>query len=76
MILREGAAIVTLGAIVGLAGAFALRQTMQSQLYEISPMDARVVATVAGMLLIVATVACLVPARRAAKTNPVIALTD
>jgi predicted permease len=76
MILREGAAMVTVGAVVGLAGAYALRQTMQSQLYEISAMDPRVVTTVAGMLLIVALVACLVPARRAAKTDPVIALTE
>jgi putative ABC transport system permease protein len=49
---------------------------MQSQLYEISAMDPRVVASVATMLLVVALVACLVPARRAANTNPVIALTE
>ncbi len=76
MVLREGALIVLAGALVGLAGAFALRQTLQSQLYEIGAMDPRVVSTVAVILLAVALVACLVPARRAAKTDPVIALTE
>jgi putative ABC transport system permease protein len=75
MVLREGALIVLAGALVGLAGAFALRQTLQSQLYEIGAMDPRVVSTVAVILLAVALVACLMPARRAAKTDPVIALT-
>ncbi len=76
MVLREGAIIVVAGTLVGLAGAFALRQTLQSQLYETGAMDPRVVAIVATMLLGVALVACLVPARRAAKTDPVIALTE
>ncbi len=68
--------MVLAGTLIGLAGALPLRQTLQSQLYEISPMDPRVVATVAGMLVIVALAACLIPARRAARTNPVIALTE
>jgi predicted permease len=76
MVLREGAIIVLAGTLVGLAGAFALRQTLQSQLYETGAMDPRVVTTVAAMLLGVALVACVVPARRAAKTDPVIALTE
>jgi predicted permease len=76
MVLREGAIIVLAGAVAGLAGAFALRQTLQSQLYEIGAMDPRVVISVAAVLLAVAMVACLVPARRAAKTDPVVALND
>jgi predicted permease len=76
MVLREGFAIVVAGTILGLAGAFALRQTLQSQLYEIGAMDPRVVSIVAAVLLGVAFVACIVPARRAAKTDPVVALTD
>lgn len=76
MVLGEGAAIVAAGAALGLAGAFGLRSTLQSQLYEIGAMDPRVVASVAGVLLAVALVACLVPARRAARTDPVVALTD
>jgi predicted permease len=76
MVLREGSLIVTLGAAFGLAGAFFLRQTLQSQLYETGAMDPRVVAAAAAMLIAVAFVACVLPARRAAKTDPLIALND
>jgi predicted permease len=76
MVLREGAIIVVAGAVLGLGGAYALGRTLQSQLYEVGAMDPRVVASVATMLMVVALVACLVPARRAAKTDPVVALTE
>jgi predicted permease len=76
MVLREGGMIVGVGAAAGLTGAFLLRRTLQSQLYETGAMDPRVVAAVAAILLAVALVACLLPARRAAKTDPLIALND
>ena len=76
MVLGEGAAIVGLGALFGLAGAFLLRRTLQSQLYEIGAMDPRVIGAVAVVLLVVATTACLLPARKAARTDPVVALND
>jgi predicted permease len=76
LVLKEGGMIVGLGASFGLVGAFFLRQTLQSQLYETGAMDPRVVAAVAGMLIAVATIACVLPARRAAKTDPLIALSD
>ncbi len=76
LVLKEGGLIVGLGAVFGLAGAFFLRQTLQSQLYETGAMDPRVVAAVAGMLIAVALIACVLPARRAAKTDPLIALSD
>jgi predicted permease len=76
LVLREGGLIVTLGAAFGFAGAFLLRRTLQNQLYETAAMDPRVVAAVAGVLIVVALVACVLPARRAAKTDPLIALTD
>jgi predicted permease len=74
MVLREGAAIVLVGTAVGLGGAFMLRQTLQAQLYEIGAMDPTVIAIVGGILLAVALAATLLPARRAAKTDPVHAL--
>lgn len=76
LVLREGGLIVGVGALLGIAGAFLLRQTLQAQLYETGAMDPRVVAAVAGMLVVVAMVACVLPARRAAKTDPLIALSD
>ena len=76
LVLKEGGLIVGIGAVFGLVGAFFLRQTLQSQLYETGAMDPRVVAAVAGMLIAVAMIACVLPARRAAKTDPLIALSD
>jgi putative ABC transport system permease protein len=76
LVLKEGGLIVGLGAVFGLAGAFFLRQSLQGQLYETGAMDPRVVAAVAGMLIAVALVACALPARRAAKTDPLIALSE
>jgi predicted permease len=76
LVLREGTMIVGLGAVLGVAGAFLLRQTLQAQLYETGAMDPRIVAAVAGVLIAVALVACVLPARRAAKTDPLIALSD
>jgi len=75
MVVREGAAIVTVGAALGLAGAFLLRRTLQAQLYEVGAMDPVVLSSVGAVLLLVALAACLLPARRAARTDPAITLT-
>ena len=72
----DGGMIVALGAVLGMGGAFLLRQTLQAQLYETGAMDPRVVGAVAGVLVVVALIACVLPARRAAKTDPLIALSD
>lgn len=71
MVLREGAAIVLTGTALGLAGAFVLRQSLQTQLYEIGAMDPTVVAAVAVLLFLVAIAAVMLPARRAARVDPV-----
>jgi predicted permease len=74
LVLREGLVIVAVGLGVGLAGAFALRTTIASQLYGIEPLDATVWASVVGVLALVALLACWVPARRATRVDPVVAL--
>ena len=51
------------------------RRVMQGQLYETDAMDPRVIASVAAVLAVVALVACVLPARRAASTDPAVALT-
>jgi ABC-type antimicrobial peptide transport system permease subunit len=76
LVLREGAVIVMAGGAIGLAGAFFLRRVLASQLYGVDAMDPIVVATVGAVLGVVALAACLLPARRAAKTDPVVALAE
>jgi predicted permease len=76
LVLGEGAVIVGAGAALGLAGAFFLRRTLESLLFGVGAMDGTVVGLVAVVLAAVACVACLIPARRAARTDPTIALTE
>lgn len=76
LVLREGVALLAAGIVFGLAGAFAVRRFLEAQLYGIGAMDPVVLGAVALLLGLVAMTACSVPARRAARTNPVIALND
>ena len=59
-----------------MAGAFTIRRAMESQLFEVAPTDPLVLASVVAVLGGVALVACLVPARRAARIDPLVALAD
>jgi predicted permease len=76
LVLADGIRIVVVGLALGLAGAYFVGRAMRSQLYGVQPMDPRVVATVIGVLAIVALVAMILPARRAARVNPVVALNE
>jgi predicted permease len=76
MVLGEGMVLLTAGLVVGLAGAAALRSSLQTQLYGISAMDPVVLAAVAGVLGVSAALACTVPARRAARIDPMRALAE
>ncbi|MEX2663748.1 MAG: ABC transporter permease [Vicinamibacterales bacterium] len=74
LVLREGVGLLAAGLVVGLAGAFAIRRAMESQLYGVSGMEPVVLAGVAGVLAVVAVIACAVPARRASRIDPMTAL--
>jgi predicted permease len=74
MILREGMTIVVLGLAIGLASAAALTRLMQSLLVGVQPMDTVSFIAAPAALVVVALIACAVPARRAAATDPAIAL--
>lgn len=76
LIVSEGLWLLGIGVLAGLAGAFAIRKAMETQLFGVQPMDPRVLASVALVLGIVAFAACAVPARRASRIDPLIALND
>jgi putative ABC transport system permease protein len=76
MILRRGAALAATGIAVGLIGAALLSRVVASMLYSVTPFDPLTFATIPLVLLIVALVATLIPAGRAATVDPVMALRD
>ena len=74
MVLLEGLKVTLGGIVVGLLGAALVTRLLESQLFEVSPLDPLTFATVPAVLALVAIVACWLPAYRAAKLEPVIAL--
>ncbi len=76
LVLREGALLVAAGFALGAVGAGALRRSLESQLVGVRDTDPAVLVTVTIMLALVALVACAVPARRAAKIDPIVALAE
>jgi predicted permease len=74
MILKDGLVLASLGVVIGLVGAFALTRLMSSLLFEVKPTDAQTFATVSVLLILVALLACLLPARRATRVDPLVAL--
>jgi ABC-type antimicrobial peptide transport system permease subunit len=76
LVIREGVWLVGTGFLVGTAGAFLLRRTLETQLFGISAADPTVMATVGGVLAVVALAACALPARRATRIDPVRVLTE
>jgi len=74
MVLREGVTMAGLGLLLGLGGALALGRLLSSLVYQVSPSDPLTLGAVAAVLLAVAVVASLVPARRAMRVDPVSAL--
>jgi len=74
LILRNGMGPVLLGVTLGLAGAIGLTRLMVSFLFGVTPTDALTLATVSVGLVLVALIACCIPARRATKVDPLVAL--
>ena len=74
MVLREGFLLVFIGTVIGIAGTLALTRFLRSMLFEIKPTDPATLVGVALLLVIVALLACYIPARRATRVDPMVAL--
>jgi putative ABC transport system permease protein len=74
LVLREGFQLVALGLILGVIGAMFLQKAVASEIYGVRPLDPLVLASVMALLAFVALAACAVPARRAMRVDPMVAL--
>ena len=74
MVIREGMAIAIVGLVLGLAAALAMTRMMASLLYEVAPTDPATFAAVSGVLGATTLAACYVPALKAARVDPLVAL--
>jgi ABC-type antimicrobial peptide transport system permease subunit len=76
MVLGEGARLVATGLALGLVGSIALSRLVSSMLYDVAPTDPVVYVVVLVLLSITALVASAVPARRAMRVDPLVAMRD
>ncbi len=74
LVLREGFQLVAIGLVLGMIGAASLQKAVASEIYGLRPLDPLVLASVMALLAIVALAACAVPARRAMRVDPMVAL--
>ena len=74
MIFRQGALQLTIGMVVGLALALGISRLMRIILFDVQPRDPVIFTGVAGVLVITGLLACLIPARRATRVDPLVAL--
>jgi len=74
LVLRQGMAITVTGIAVGIVGALALARVTQSLLFGVSPTDPATYVAVGSMILLVALLACLIPAQRAMRVDPLVAI--
>jgi predicted permease len=76
LVLREGLLLIAGGFVLGGIGAAALRRSLESQLFGVSASDPLVLIAVTTILAFVAVVACALPARRATRVDPIVALSE
>jgi len=76
LILRRGLNLAGIGLVLGMAGALATTRYLQSLLFGVTPTDPIVLFGSAGLLLVVSILACAIPARRAVRIEPMVALRE
>jgi ABC-type antimicrobial peptide transport system permease subunit len=74
LVFRQALILTVIGLALGLAGAFAASRILTNLLFEVKPNDPLTYVTVSAILALVALAACYIPARRAAKVDPLVAL--
>jgi predicted permease len=74
MVLRQGTKLALVGVVIGIVAAFALTRLMTGLLFGVTPHDPLTFVAVAVLLILVALLACYIPARRATLIDPIIAL--
>jgi putative ABC transport system permease protein len=74
LVIFRGLKLTTIGVVIGLGGAFAASQAIASQLFGISPLDVVTYVAVTVLLTGIAAIACWIPARRASRVDPMVAL--
>jgi len=75
-VMGQGLQLTCVGLAVGLAGALALTRLMATLLFGVRPDDPRTMAGVAALIVVVSAAACLIPAVRATRVDPMVALRD
>ena len=74
MVIRQGMTLAFIGLALGVIGAFSLSRVLIGLLHGVSPTDPLTFTGVSLVLMIVALLACLIPARRATRVDPIVAL--
>ena len=74
LVVRQGLMLALIGSAIGITGALLLSRVMRSQLYGVQPTDPVTFLSVAGLLMVVVLAASYIPARRAIRVDPIVAL--
>jgi ABC-type antimicrobial peptide transport system permease subunit len=76
LVLTRGLVLAAIGLVLGLAGSIAATRIMSTLLYGVNPIDVPTLAVVSGVMIVIALVACLVPAWRATRVDPLVVIRE